>query len=596
MKKLNLTLLLGLLLTVCLSSCKKDKIEEEPVLENPGPNVSAKPAVLELGNNVSAKFFARIIDENNIAVENATVKVGNRTAVTDENGIAIISNASVPEKLAYLTVEKFGYFLGSRSVIPQVSDINEIKIMLLKRDVIATINSGESATVSTPTGLTIDFEGEYVKTDGSIYEGSVNVSIKHIDPSSADFSEQMPGALFAQNESNNSGVLESYGMGAIEIFTASGEELQIASGSKATLHMPVTGSQLSGAPATIPLWHFDEIAGYWIEEGQATLINGEYVGAVKHFSFWNCDVFLDDAVINGSIIDASGNPVLYGSVEIITPNASTIGQVSGSGNFVSYVPANVSVTFNVFDDCGNQVGTWTNTFATNSTINHNFVVSTGSQNTLTGTLVDCNNSPVSNGYVSISIGNNIYFPSVVNGVFTLNLGSCITNSSFTVVGHNYTAIQTTGSLSYNTTNPSTNIGNIVACTAPAEYITYTVDNDPAITFFSPLSCFEYQDTSTQGMTQLAIQGSFGNNYCYVVIEGTTVGTYNFLDYSSSTPGAWVNLSGNVNTSGGYPNISVNLNTHGAVGTYTDVTFSGTYLDQSNLSHTVSGTIHVLRDS
>lgn len=596
MKRINLTILISLGLILTFYSCKKKEIEEpQTSIENPGPNVSESPAVLDLGNSVNARFFARIIDENNHPVENALVKVGNKSVSTDANGIVIIPNAAVKEKLAYLSVVKSGYFLGSRSIIPQTNHTNEIKIILLKKDVIATINSGVSATVSTPSGLSIDFKGEYVTASGDLYSGNVNVAVKHIQISSNDLSNQMPGSLYAQNESNNAGILETYGMAAIEIFTPAGAELQIAKGSSAKLHMPVDNTQLGSAPSTIPLWHFDEIAGYWIEEGEATLINGEYVGEVNHFSFWNCDDFYNDATINGLIEDGSGNTIPYGSVQIVTPNATTVGTVSGSGDFFSYVPANVPVTFNVFDNCGNQIATWTNTFVTNSTISHTFTAPSAALNTITGTLVDCNNNIVSNGYVQLTIGTNIYYPSITNGIFNLNLGSCTSSSAFTVEGYDFQAIQTTGVLNFSTTNPFTNVGNIVACNAASEYITYTVDSDPAITLFAPLTCQEYMDSINPGTTHLTIQGNASNNYFYLNVEGTSVGGYNYIDYGTSTPGASLYINPAINTSGGNPNILFNLNTHGVVGTYTDITFSGSYLDQSNTSHTISGSLHVVRD-
>ena len=41
-----------------------------------------------------------------------------------------------------------------------------------------------------------------------------------------------------------------------------------------------------------------------------------------------------------------------------------------------------------------------------------------------------------------------------------------------------------------------------------------------------------------------------------------------------------------------PNITFNLNSFGAVGTYIDVTFSGTYDDFNGNNHSITGTVHV----
>ncbi len=609
MKKVNLIFLFTLAIAVTVSSCKKKKIEEEDknIIENPGPNVSENPAVLDLGNSINTDFFIRIVDENAIAVKDATIKVGNKTEVTDENGIAIITNASVPEKLAYLTAKKSGYFLGSRSVLPNPTGTNEIRITLLKMDVIAVIKSGEPATVSTPSGLTIDFKGDYVNPDGSLYNGDVQVAIKHLKPDSDDFSNQMPGSFLAQDKSNNLGIIESYGIGAIEIFSTSGIELQIAEGSKARLHMPVVSSQITNAPANIPLWHFDEVAGYWIEEGEANLVNGEYVGEVKHFSFWTGNYFSSGASIIGTIEDGFGNPIPFGMVEIVTPNISTIGQVNGMGYFRSSVPANVPITFNVFDNCGNVLTTWTNTFTVNASISHTFTISSSSFNTITGTLLDCNSNPITNGYVFLTLGNNSYFPIVnTNGQFNINVGSC-TNSTVTLEGFDLGALQSSGSMTYTVTNPITNVGSILTCAAPSEYITYTIDSNPAKFFYAPISCVDTVYLDGNGTTDIEIYadgGSGGFDYISLLVEDTSLGSYNFSDYSYSQttglpPGAFLHIGSSgmgINyQASSAPNIVLNLNAHGPVGSYVDMTFSGTYTDYNNVNRTISATLHMLRD-
>ncbi|MFD1553738.1 hypothetical protein DNU06_09885 [Putridiphycobacter roseus] len=598
MKNLNLTLILSLFLFLGMASCKKDKTEEPttPSIENPGPNTSANPGVLDLGTSVNAKFFAQVVDESGFAVENATVKIGNKTTSTDENGIALIESASVKEKLAYMTVTKSGYFLGSRAVKPQTTSTNTVKITLLKLDVVASFNATDPTTVDLSSGLSVDFKGAFVNSAGTAYTGVVNVAIKHLQTTADDFSNQMPGSLYAQNESNNAGILESYGMAAVELFSPSGEELQIANGSNATIHMPVDGSQLANAPTSIPLWHFDEVAGYWIEEGEATLTNGKYVGNVNHFSFWNCDVFYDDATISGTIVDGNGNQVSFCSIEIVTPNASTTGTSNLTGSFFSYIPANVPVTFNILDNCGNQLTTWTNTFATNTTNTHTFTVSISNLSTISGTILDCNNNMVTNGYTVTNIGTNLFYANITNGTFNVALGNCITATSFTIEGFDISNLQSTGVLTYTTTPPNTTIGNIVACTAVSEYISYNIDGNLANTFLSPLYCNELIDSTTNTVFGLSISANSGQTYFQLELDDVALGNYNYMNSGTTLPSGSLFITEPINTAGGYPNINFNLTSYGAVGSSVDITISGSYVDQSNVSHTISGTVHALRDS
>ena len=127
-----------------------------------------------------------------------------------------------------------------------------------------------------------------VATDAP-YTGTVNVAVHWIDPTAVDLDQIMPGDLRGIDETGSLKGLKTFGMTAVELTSASGELLQIASGKKATLTMPVPPALLSNAPSSIPLWYFDEINGLWKQDGTATKTGNTYVGDVSHFSFWNCD-------------------------------------------------------------------------------------------------------------------------------------------------------------------------------------------------------------------------------------------------------------------------------------------------------------------
>jgi ABC-type sulfate transport system permease subunit len=100
----------------------------------------------------------------------------------------------------------------------------------------------------------------------------------------------MPGNLTGITINNEQKILQTYGMIAVEMEGSSGEALNIAGSKQATISFPIPSAMLANAPATIPLWHFDETIGVWKEEGTATKQGNAYVGVVTHFSFWNCDV------------------------------------------------------------------------------------------------------------------------------------------------------------------------------------------------------------------------------------------------------------------------------------------------------------------
>jgi hypothetical protein len=81
----------------------------------------------------------------------------------------------------------------------------------------------------------------------------------------------------------------------------------------------------------------------------------------------------------------------------------------------------------------------------------------------------------------------------------------------------------------------------------------------------------------------------------VVIGPDYVGTYDTLDWNVPNDtgffiGECISVSNTSNS------IEYNLSTLGDVGEYIDVNFSGSYEDYDGNPHTISGTIHVLRDN
>ena len=115
----------------------------------------------------------------------------------------------------------------------------------------------------------------------------------------------------ARSATDEAGVLLSFGMANIVLEDGSGNPLQMAAGSMAQLTMPIPPSFLGDAPDEIPLWYFDETAGYWREEGSAQRQGTDYVGEVAHFTPWNCDILIPCSVRYQIHITCSGEPYAY---------------------------------------------------------------------------------------------------------------------------------------------------------------------------------------------------------------------------------------------------------------------------------------------
>ncbi len=579
-------LILVLLFPFLFNNCSSDS----------GIDGNSNDTPLNFGSEVSKNFTGQILDENNNPVSNVAITVANKSATTDVNGVFIINNATVRDKFAFVTAKKAGYLDGSRSLVP-TNGMNNVKITLLSGTIVGTVNSGATGSVSLSNGSKVTFDGNFKTENGQAYSGVVSVIMKHLDPTDATTFEKMPGMLLAQNASGEERVLESYGMMNIELRGAASQKLQLST--TAQIEMPIATSQLSASPTTIPLWHFDETLGYWKEEGAATKQGTKYVGTVSHFSWWNCDAQFPTVRLSITVVNSNGTPLANVRVGIrratnsytVNGTTNTQGQVSG------LVPANESLTMVVFDSCGNIVST-TNIgpFAVATTLPNLVIPNSTIQSTLVqGNLLKCDGTNATNGYVLMRYGNQNQIATVTNGAFSFTMLVCsATNTGFSLQGFDYDNLQTTNSINFTFTSPTTNVGNITACNSISEFISYRVDSNPVRYIIANIMASgrgTSSGTNSSGVSISAYSLLTPNTTETFYLFGNTVipGIYTTSMFSlSSADIGSINVQ-TVNT------VSFNLSSVGAVGQYIDITFNGTYTNSTG-SHTITGVAHVIRDN
>ena len=147
---------------------------------------------------------------------------------------------------------------------------------------------------------------------GNPYAGSVEAELTVVDPSvSVDV---MPGDYVAREPGGATAPIQSYGAMSLTLTGSGGEALDLAPGQVADVNVPVAEAERGGAPAPTPLYYYDAVTGYWIEDGSAaptTLGSGLEVlsGQVSHFTTWNGDVAFDPVPVDGCVVDAFGAPV-----------------------------------------------------------------------------------------------------------------------------------------------------------------------------------------------------------------------------------------------------------------------------------------------
>ena len=188
---------------------------------NNTPPTSSVTLEENFGSLTSGDFMGQVIDPQHSPVSNATVRIGNSSTTTDDNGIFILKDSQVYETFAYIKVEKSGFIDGSRSVVP-TSGINQVKIMLLPETITETISSGTPQTVSLANGASVSLPGEYIRSSGENYSGNVHVILHFLNPTEEDMTLQMPGMLLAQNLQNEARMLKTLGMLAVELRSEAG--------------------------------------------------------------------------------------------------------------------------------------------------------------------------------------------------------------------------------------------------------------------------------------------------------------------------------------------------------------------------------------
>ena len=243
----------------------------------------------------------KICDANGNNLTNVTIISGNNQATTDSLGYFNIDVDTLIGNRHVLRIQKNGYF--DRIYSKMVSDTMNYPIQLIKKEpsnfvTLKKFNANEGVIIEV-NGATVTIpESSLAKNDGSDYNGTVDISVVYLSPTESPAMEPlMPGAdLMAIANDGDTVPLISYGMVNVEMSDENGNPLQLKDDCEAYLKYPAPKGFTSHD--TIPLWYFNEESGLWVEEGYTTKQGDEYVGSVRHFTWWNCDVKL----INGAKI------------------------------------------------------------------------------------------------------------------------------------------------------------------------------------------------------------------------------------------------------------------------------------------------------
>lgn len=434
-----------------VSSCNKEE-DDDKMTEIVYNQLETYNPIQEI---VTASLLGTVLDESNSPIAEATVMHRGMQYTTDEEGVFIIRDQSFDSNGSYFTVQKDGYFVGSRKFYPQEGSTNYAYVQLLELTTIGEFEADLGGQVKGSDGIEIDFTANSIQSaDGTLYSGQVSVAAKWLDPTSDNVHLTMPGDLVGLDSGGDEQSLASYGMMAVELYSADGSPLNLAPETEATLTFPIPSNLLEDAPTEIPLWSFEEEEhGIWVEEGIARLEGEKYVGEVSHFSFWNCDAPFDLINVYGQLLTESGSPIANTEVLIAAPeiNTARIAFTDNKGFFRGKMPKDSELRLSIVErtvseNCnfGNETfGPFTD--VVEDEVNLGQIELQSEQSVffnLSLTVIDCESDPVGNGKVKIKVGGRTitYLPEN-DGTFSAGLFTCGQDESVTITVSDLDALE-----------------------------------------------------------------------------------------------------------------------------------------------------------
>jgi uncharacterized protein (TIGR02145 family) len=302
-------ILLLISVLVLFSHCKKDSSNNDSTTSEI-VNVQNKrlEKVVPVATT-SAFLLGIVLDENGNPLSDVEVVTGDKSQITDSEGIFVFGEIALNKDYTVVSAQKTGFMKGFRTFSPTSGAINKVEIRLQSRGVPQNINAANGGEVIFESGkVKLNFPaGSIADAEGKPYSGDVKVFAKYINPDSEGFSSTMPGSLIGLTDNNELSGMISYGMANVELTDNIGNPLQVAGGKKVKITMPA----IKDAPTEMPVWHFNEKYGLWVEAGRATKTGSNYSFEANHFSAWNLDVYANNSIAKVTItLNSSTNQAI----------------------------------------------------------------------------------------------------------------------------------------------------------------------------------------------------------------------------------------------------------------------------------------------
>ena len=380
-------------------------------------------------------------------LEGVTVSIGSKSTTTNSSGYFVLSGIPMGSGVL-VDFLKAGYIQTQKVIEVQKNQTTYVTATLFNP--VTTSYPSSMANSIVDSGLQVDLPADaFVDASGNAFSGTVLTELKYFDPSSPEALDAFPGSFYGQQTDGTTTMIETFGFFYGGFFDAANPTapLQLASGKTAQVQYPVPYALQATAPATIPLWYYDDNTGKWMEQGSATLTSGYYVCEVSHFSYWNFDnpiQVTEQATLTGRVIMDEGDEPVEGA-QVVATGVDYAGYTrvysDENGLFSISVKSSAQVKVQAFAGQNNspQTAIISTPAGTGSLAIGDLVVQDLTF-TLVGKLVDTSGNPVAQGYGQLYQVNppsggmpfNIWISCDPLGNFTVNTSSPESTGSFNV--------------------------------------------------------------------------------------------------------------------------------------------------------------------
>ena len=559
--------LLLLSIVLAFSACRKDI--DQFILQPGGQDPEL----------VTGTALGKVRSLDGAPLEGALVRLhGGVSALSDGSGFYFIPDAEAPALDALLEVSMNGFFPAYQHLPWTEKGELRTDIRLVPKSFSGSLSGETGGQLAIGQGFLLDIPQQGLEyPTGDPFTGTVQVYAYWIDPGDPEFLQLAPAGARGLDANRELRYLNSYGILAMELTDENGLPLRTAPGKTMDLHFPVPGALTGTAPSELALWSFDPEAGLWNESATATLSNQYYHGKAPSGLFWNVAGSSLLVQVKGWVQQPGSGPAREVEVLAWETNGSLLARTStqNQGQFVLVLPGDAPATLQLLDLCGNEQYTQDLPALSGNVSLNPIPLPSENLVPVKGRLVDCDEAPVSLGYMQAIIGDKEVLMPLVGGAFSALLPVC-PEDVVTLIGFDLVRNFQTAPLSFSASGPI-DAGDWILCNDAPEYISYNLDGEVQ---FSSDPGFE-----VNGSVSTILDSTLGVSLSF---EGTGPGTFPVLQDGFSLG----NLA-TVNTLG--IDLLLNISRYDPPGGYVIGSFNGKVTEVGAQEHQVSGVFKLQRN-